>query len=237
MRPLLKSSDEHFKNDGLRNASALQPVTKDQIESIKSGGIEALWHQQHALSAKMFLLKEHFSDLYRVSIDAFKQVFGTLIDCDVQWSDKIQLGLLIPIGVSMAPFPVFVVKEKGVKGWVALHELSSGMQKVLLIICDILSLPKGSIYIIDEYENSLGVNAIDFLPQFLLDHGESLQFLITTHHPYLINSMQVKSWKVFHRVGSKVAIKDGAEFEEKYGKSKQQAFIQLMNDPFYSGTE
>jgi hypothetical protein len=219
-----------FQDQELSNAMAFQAVTKEQIDSIKSGGIGALWQQEYALSAKMFLLKEQFSDLYQVSVGAFKQVFGTLIDCDVQWSDKIRLP------VSFPPLPVFVVKEKGVKGWVPLHELSSGMQKVLLIISDIVSLPNGSIYLIDEYENSLGVNAIDFLPQFLLDHGESLQFLITTHHPYLINSMPIKSWRVFHRIGSNVAIKHGADLEQKYGKSKQQAFIQLMNDPFYAGT-
>jgi hypothetical protein len=106
-----------------------------------------------------------------------------------------------------------------------------------VIISDIVSLPEGAIYIIDEYENSLGVNAIDFLPQFLLDYGEKVQFLITTHHPYLINSMPIKSWRVFHRKGSRVVIKNGAEFETKYGKSKQQAFVQLLNDPFYAGTE
>ena len=108
------------------------------------------------------------------------------------------------------------------------------MQKVLLIIADIITLPKGSIYIIDEYENSLGINAIDFLPEFLDAHGTDIQFLITTHHPYLINSMPMKKWRVFHRNGSRVSIKDGAEFEEKYGKSKQKAFVQLINDPFYT---
>ncbi len=111
------------------------------------------------------------------------------------------------------------------------------MQKVLLIITDILTLPAGSIYIIDEYENSLGVNAIDFLPQFLMDHGESVQFIITTHHPYLINNMPINSWRIFHRVGSVVSIKQGSEFQQKFGVSKQQAFIQLLNDPFYSGNE
>jgi AAA15 family ATPase/GTPase len=109
------------------------------------------------------------------------------------------------------------------------------MQKVLLIVTDVLTLPKGSIYIIDEYENSLGTNAIDFLPQFLTDHGENGQFFITTHHPYLINSMPMRTWKVFRRQGGKVSIKSGEEFEEKYGKSKQRAFIQLINDPFYLG--
>ena len=109
------------------------------------------------------------------------------------------------------------------------------MQKALLIITDIMTLPKGSIYMVDEYENSLGINAIDFLPELLDDHGANSQFFVTTHHPYLINNMPMKTWRVFHREGSKVSIKSGEELERKYGKSKQQAFVQLINDPFYSG--
>ncbi len=87
---------------------------------------------------------------------------------------------------------------------------------------------------IDEYENSLGINAIDFLPQFILDNGKDIQFFITTHHPYLINQMPIKDWLVFHREGSTVKNKSGIELEGLYGKSKQQAFVQLINDPFYS---
>ena len=112
-----------------------------------------------------------------------------------------------------------------------LNELSSGMQKVLLIVTDILTLPGDSVYIIDEYENSLGVNAIDFLPSFLIDHAGNNQFFITTHHPYLINNMPIKNWRIFTRQGPNVRIILGEELESRLGKSKQKAFIQLINDP------
>ena len=108
------------------------------------------------------------------------------------------------------------------------------MQKVLLIITDILTLPGDCVYIIDEYENSLGINAIDFLPSFLIDHAGNNQFFITTHHPCLINNMPIKNWRIFSRQGSDVHIKVGEEFETRFGKSKQKAFIQLINDPIYT---
>ena len=170
----------------------------------------------------MFLLEKKFPELYKLAVETFEQVFPSIKECEV--------GIRPPGQV-----PVFLIKEMKVNRKIPVLELSSGMQKVLLIIADILTLPKGSIYIIDEYENSLGINAIDFLPGFLATHGIDIQFLVTTHHPYLINSMPIKTWRVFHRNGSKVSIKDGAEFEEKYGKSKQKAFVQLINDPFYTG--
>ena len=96
-------------------------------------------------------------------------------------------------------------------------------------------MAKGSVYLIDEYENSLGVNAVNFLPGFLSEFGEDAQFLITSHHPYLINSTPMTNWSVFQRSGSKVKVQAGEELMVKYGPSKQDAFIQLINDPDYSG--
>ena len=222
-----------FHDEGLKDALSLQDVSKELIELSKSkDGILALWKQQPALSAKMFLLKEKFPKYYKLAVDTFEQVFPSIKECEVAILENPPISIQVK-GV----VPVFLIKEEKINRKFPLHELSSGMQKVLLIIADIITLPKGSIYIIDEYENSLGINAIDFLPDFLVDHGANIQFLVTTHHPYLINSMPMKTWRVFHRDGSKVSIKGGEEFEQKYGKSKQKAFIQLINDPFYSGNQ
>lgn len=219
-----------FHDEGLKDALSFQDVSNELIELSKSKDeIHALWKQQPTLSAKMFLLKEKFPKYYKLAIDTFEQVFSSIKGCEVAILENPPMSIQVK-GV----VPVFLIKEKKINRKIPLHELSSGMQKVLLIITDIITLPKGSIYIIDEYENSLGINAIDFLPEFLVAHGKDIQFLITTHHPYLINSMPMKTWRVFHRSGSKVSIKGGAEFERKYGKSKQKAFVQLINDPFYS---
>jgi len=236
IRPLYetfaKVQRRNFHDQGLRDALAIQAVPSELVAETKlADGMTRLWKQEHALSAKMFLLKETFPDLFKLAVDTFKGVFTTITECEIQMVKAPAIGIRTG-GV----LPVFSIKERGVSRWVGLPELSSGMQKVLLIVTDILTLPEGAIYIIDEYENSLGVNAIDFLPHFLLDHAENHQIIITTHHPYLINSMPMKSWRVFRREGSKVSIKNGEEFEQKYGKSKQQAFVQLLNDPFYIGS-
>lgn len=108
------------------------------------------------------------------------------------------------------------------------------MQKVLLILTDIFVFPEGGIYLIDEYENSLGINAIDFFPSFILEVEKDIQFIVTSHHPYIINEIPVKNWYVFHRKGTEVVIKHGSELAERFGKSKQKAFIKLINDSFYT---
>ncbi len=130
--------------------------------------------------------------------------------------------------------PVFALREKYNNKWIPLNEFASGMKKVLLILSDIFILPEeGCVYMIDEYENSLGVNAINFFPSVLLEGTTESQFLITSHHPYIIGNVPVKDWIVLHRKENTVHVKQGAELEERFGKSKQKAFIQLINEPFY----
>ena len=130
--------------------------------------------------------------------------------------------------------PIFCIKEKNVDDWIRLDELSSGMQKVLLILTDFFSLPKGSIYMIDEYENSLGVGAIDFFPQVLEFEDYDAQIIITSHHPYLIKRIPIDNWFIVHRKGSNLQFSFGEELNQKFGLSTQDKYIQLINDPFYS---
>lgn len=188
---------------------------------------ESVWHLP--VGAKLYLLREKNKDKFLSLVDQYKAVFPSIEHVDFTDGTKI-LNIQ-----SHGLVPVLTVKEKGVARPVMLHELSSGMQKVLLILTDVILMEKGSVYVIDEYENSLGINAINFLPGFLSDFGGESQFIITSHHPYLINHMPVANWHVFHRTGSKVAIESGEVLVSKYGMSKQEAFIQLINDPLYTG--
>jgi hypothetical protein len=50
----------------------------------------------------------------------------------------------------------------------------------------------------------------------------------------LINNIHPENWFVFHRKGPEVIIKHGTELTKSLGKSKQQYFINLINDPFYT---
>jgi predicted ATPase len=181
------------------------------------------------LNLRLYFIHKFFKKEYQSIIDSLKELFPEILECHIVDGHKEKI--LISPGTFT---PVFVINEKNVKKRIPFKDLSSGMRKVLLILTDILTMPSGFIYELDEYENSLGVNVIDFLPTLLLEHQKSKQFLITTHHPYLINKMPVKNWYVLGRVGTKVRVKYGKELLDSYGKSHQDAFIQLINDPFYS---
>ncbi|MBF0477532.1 MAG: ATP-binding protein, partial [Deltaproteobacteria bacterium] len=177
----------------------------------------------------LYYLSKKFSDVFRLICQDFFDIFAFVKDARVKDLSKVALKFRGPL-----PVPVFCIKEAGVSEWIPAGKLSSGMQKVLLILTDIHTLSDGCIYLIDEYENSLGISAIDFLPEILSRIDKKVQYIITSHHPYIINDIVADNWLVFHRQGSEVTIRYGEENIKWFGKSKQQRFVQLINDPFYN---
>lgn len=184
--------------------------------------------QEWPLAIQLWYLKNNYDEKFKLLLVEFQSIFPHILSLTIALeTDKSQQ---FPGRVLVS----VMVKEKGVKPKVPLHELSSGMQKVLMIMCDALLMPKEGIYLIDEYENSLGINAINFLPAFISEYAKDMQLLVTTHHEYLINKMPVQNWLLFSRKGADVTIRDGADLREKYKTSRQDSFTQLINDPLYS---
>ncbi len=106
-------------------------------------------------------------------------------------------------------------------------EVSSGMLKTLLHLSELyFSLP-GSVILIDEFENSLGVNCLDAVTEDINDSPNQLQFIITSHHPYVINNIRPSHWKIVTRQGGNVTVKSAEDFH--IAKSRQKAYIDLIN--------
>jgi len=126
--------------------------------------------------------------------------------------------------------PIVVVKERGIAQRMFLNQLSSGMLKILFMLTDIFTMNDGGVYFIDEYENSLGVNVIGFLPEIMYDAGLDKQFILTSHNPYVINKISINDWFLIKRKDSTISITDGSVLKSRYSQSKQDYFIQLIND-------
>lgn len=223
----------NFWGGDLQNAMNLQGYPYQLLEKFKktrrkNSQIFDAFLLSPSLHLQLFLLKQFFPEKFRLVQQQFSSVFPSVIEIAVASAAK-----HLPIGAAIDA-PMVLIKEKGIQKSTPLHELSSGMQKVLMIITDVISSPSDIIYMIDEYENSLGVNAINFLPDFLAECGEGRQFIITTHHPMLINSLPVRDWIIFNRTGSRIKVKYGEDLADQYSNSRQQKFIQLINDPFFT---
>jgi hypothetical protein len=219
-----------FHQEALMDVSAYETIPPGLIEKMKKErNLKTLFLLNLNLNGNLFFLSQHFKDIFDKICTSYKAVFPFVTETQILDVRELDKNISIP-GV----VPVFCVKERKLDEWIQLKDLSSGMQKVLLILADIFVLPKGGIYVIDEYENSLGINAIDFFPAFIMDVEKDIQFFVTSHHPYIINKIPVDNWYIFHRRGSQVSIKHGQELIKRFGKSKQKAFIKLINDPFYT---
>lgn len=220
----------NFSYDALSKAASFQSIPMRLLDEVeKEKDIRKIFVTGMTLSANLFLLSKYFPSRYSAICDYYKAVFPFISEMSILDLSDVQRSVAVPGRV-----PVFCIKERNVDEWVTTEGLSSGMQKVLLILTDIQLLPEGGIYLIDEYENSLGINAIEFLPTFLLELEKDVQFFITSHHPYIINQIPVTNWYIFHRKGSEVTIQFGDELAERFGKSRQKAFVQLINDPFFT---
>ena len=124
------------------------------------------------------------------------------------------------------------MKEIGVERWISQSNISMGMLKTLTHITEIYLTPKGSVLLLDEFENSLGMNCIDVIDELLSDRKD-MQFIITSHHPYLINKIPMQYWKIVTRKGSLVTARNATDYEELSG-SKHKVFTQLINLPAYT---
>lgn len=136
-----------------------------------------------------------------------------------------------PLEESDLPFvfrnsPHLQIKEKNVSKWISLTQISSGMIKTLMQISQLFLCAEGSVILIDEFENSLGINCIDTLTENLLYDNRNLQYILTSHHPYIINAIGMEHWKLVTRKGGVISTKDAKDYY--LGKSRHEAFKQLI---------
>lgn len=130
----------------------------------------------------------------------------------------------LPKGI--AEYPFVKIKEKSVDTWIQQNQISSGMLRTLMHISELYLSADDTVILIDEFENSLGINCIDILSDLLIENRE-IQFILTSHHPYVINKIGMEHWKIITRKGGVVRAKDIKDLN--LPKSRHQAFMQLIN--------
>lgn len=170
--------------------------------------------------------------VYKCLPDVFEQIKQRFIEVfpyveDVRFESE-KANSIFPF---LEDYPLIQIKEKGVKEWIHENKISSGMYKTFMHISELYLLPSGTVVLIDEFENSLGVNCIDVLTEDLLQESRNLQFIVTSHHPYIINNISPRFWKVVTREGGIVKTQDASELQ--LDKSSHKAFIQLVNHEEY----
>ncbi len=175
---------------------------------------------------QLFLLYKHkFAEFDQIK-QRFIAIFPFVEDL------KFSIGKLF----NNASYPVLQMKERGVEQWIRQSYISSGMFSTLTHLVALALAKDGDVILVDEFENSLGVNCIDEVADLVLDPDADLQFVITSHHPYIINHIDYQRWKVVTRQGSNVTIHTADELHIG-GHSKHDAYMQLIQSTaFKTGT-
>lgn len=200
------------ENHGIR-ISAQFSEKREQIKDISTV------HDSRLLSPieKLFVLRKNGLPEFHIITDLFKRIFPLVEDVDFSKERSFD-------GTT---YPILRIKEKGISEWILQHEISSGMFRTLSQITILTLAQDGDVILIDEFENGLGVNCIDKLAQQILEPEKDVQIIITSHHPYIINTIPYKKWKIVTRSKSDVHVLNATDLN--IGEhSRHEAFLQLV---------
>jgi predicted ATPase len=197
--------------------------TEIKSKSKKYKNLQSIRNSDENIKTKLCLLyknqKKSFEEIVTAFIDIFPHVESVKIEPISNDNKK------LPIFFREIPF--IQIKEKNVSHWIEEFKMSSGMLRTLIHIAELYLCADDTVILIDEFENSLGINCINQITHSILASDRNLQFIITSHHPYIINDIDISHWKIVTRKGGIVTAIDAEKFG--IGKSKHQAFTQLAN--------
>ena len=195
--------------------------TEQSVEELKKNytSLENIKNSNENIKIKLFLI-------YELKLGEFEEIKNRFIEIFPQIEDiKIKELEMPETFFNRGTIAYISIKEKGVLKWIDEREMSSGMLRTIVHFSELLLSSDGSVILIDEFENSLGVNCIDTLTDDLIHENSQIQFIATSHHPYIINNIPYQYWKVVSRKGGKISVRQASDYQ--LGRSKQDAFIQL----------
>ena len=200
--------------------SMLKVRLNDMIKKdIMNGKTTELKNFSHlSVAMKLYIVKEFYKDIYDKILDAVQELFSEIQDIDVVENKDVEMYL-----ISIKVYDKELMQ----------HEISNGMLKTIYYIVELYTMSENSLVLIDEFENGLGVNCIDILSEMLINERKDLQFIITSHHPKIINGITKEKWKIIDR--DKSVIKNSSSLEYGIGNSQHDAYFNLINRWEYEG--
>lgn len=188
--------------------------TREQDENIE---FKIFSHLPVAM--KLYIAKSYYyEELYVKIFDAVKELFIEIEELGVE-EDTIREVYLV------------YIKVYGKK--LLQHDISNGMLKTIYYIVELYTMSENSLVLIDEFENGLGVNCIDLLSELMLTERSDLQFIITSHHPKIINAISEEKWKIIDREVNEIKNSDSDSYG--IGNSQHDAYFNLINRWEYEG--
>ncbi|OHD18025.1 MAG: hypothetical protein A2086_15830 [Spirochaetes bacterium GWD1_27_9] len=222
LKNVVKAFDKIIFRDYTKNENQLQISSKDYYIDwkIKFNSIEKLKIENIPLIPKIYITSKLFIDIFNEIKSNFLDIFSQVENIEVVKEIK-------NIGKNLLNCYYLKIKIKDSDKWVNQNNISSGMLRTLIHIAEMYLSPDGTVFLIDELENSLGINCVNFLSEDLLLQNNRMQFIATSHHPYIINKIPCEYWKIVTRKGGKIKVYDTTQFN--LDKSHHENFFKLIN--------
>jgi len=223
--PVQQGFDRIIYSDNSRSVNGIFGIRLKVLSQLSNNNfdLENLQARDMPILLKLALIARHFPKLFEKIKLKFLDIFPHVENIKIEAVEDNE-------NPSFTRFPI-QIKEKGVNDWIFQNNISSGMLKTLIHISELYLSPEGTVILIDEFENSLGINCIDVVTDLIMEN-RNIQFILTSHHPYIINNIGMEHWKIVTRKGGLVTVIDAKNLN--LGKSKHKAFTQLINLEEYS---
>ena len=191
---------------------------KDSLRksSIANETVLKLYLHYHPVTAQIGLAKALDEDLFEKFLADLQDIFPSIEDVKIDilsGSDRLAL----------------FIKEHG--KWIPKEDVSSGILKSIYILSSVNFSPPNTLILLDELENSLGLNCLDGVTDFIINASEEGrdQFILTSHHPYIINHIPTKDWRIVSQNNGVISSKSAAEAGIDTLYNRQDQFFQLIN--------
>ena len=231
--PFIKNAQKEFKKilfsdytDSAKGMHKVRAMDDKVLTQYKT--LDDIRNSEEELLTKFYWIFKKNKKTFKQVKEDFIQVFPQVENLKIE-PLEIFKNANVPISLRLTPFIQF--KEKDMNDWIPIMGMSAGMYRSLIHIIELYLSADGTIILVDEFENSLGVNCIDELTNEIKAASNRIQFIITSHHPYIINSISYNDWKIVTRKAGKVFTQNVTDFN--FHKSKHDAFLQLINLPEY----
>lgn len=115
--------------------------------------------------------------------------------------------------------------------WISKNSIAGGILKTVYLLAVInFNLPN-NVILLDELENSLGVNCLDEITDYILTatHSHKSQFIMTSHHPYIISHIKEPNWLIISQNNGVISAKKAYNVGITSVNNLQDLFFQLIN--------
>lgn len=205
-------------------------LTIDDVDADEVKTLAGIRNSNISILSKLYLCQEYEKDFFDEMIETYKDIFPFIEDIKIQMHQP-ELGKTTTHKIFYARF-----KEKGVESWIEQNAMSSGMSKTLTQLAYLHLSSDGAVLLIDEFENGFGVNCINDITDELMNSSSiyktDIQFIMTSHHPYIINNIPIDYWKIISRKAGIVKSYNAKDFN--LHDSNHEAFTKLINLSVYA---